>query len=187
MATSYHNNTKQIYAILAIALIWIFWPILSPTLLVLNYVAFLPFKVALAFILTFGESILFTISLWAFGLFVKDTLSKKGGEVTYVEGPPESEVMMPLEEKFEGFEEHGCESICDTEKSYEHEEATESKINCLYEPSQVTEVENDSLYIPITKLQDVIVVQDTLTDLVHDIIEDERKETEGADMSPSAC
>ena len=129
MATSYHNNTRQIYAILAIALLWIFWPILSPTLLVLNYVAFLPFNIALTFIFTFGESILFTISLGCFGLFIKDTLTKKSEEVTNVEGPSDTEENMPNEDKIAGIKEKVSEAICEAEESCEIEgEPTESKI-----------------------------------------------------------
>ena len=73
MESSCENSTRHISAIFAVALAWIFWPILSPTLIVLNTIAFLPFSILFTIISTVGEGILFVISIGSFGMFMKDT------------------------------------------------------------------------------------------------------------------
>ena len=94
---------------------------------------------------------------------------------------------MPNEDKIAGIKEKVSEAICEAEESCEIErEPTESKIESFEEPSQGT-VEDDSMDIPIIKVQDGIAVNETFNELVHDIIEDEKTETRGSDKSPSAC
>merc|ERR1719452_342456 len=211
MATSYQNNSQHIYALLAIALLWIFWPIISPTLLVLNYIAFLPLNIALTFVFTFGESILFIISLGCFGLFTKDIFSKKRQEAT-TEEPLEKGEGMAVEERIMGEFEENVSATCVEEPSAVemlltpseekihletvgaiHEEA---KINFEEEaspveddPGQVEAIDDGEFQnTSSNKLEDVNLVQDTLNDLVHDIIVDDKMMTEaGLDMSPSAC
>eukprot|EP00092_Neocalanus_flemingeri_P101967 GFUD01130392.1.p1 GENE.GFUD01130392.1~~GFUD01130392.1.p1 ORF type:complete len:387 (-),score=70.70 GFUD01130392.1:63-1223(-) len=79
MWSSRQNKTGIISATLAVVILWIFWPILSPTLMVLNYIGFLPF------IGTIGEGVLFTISLGCFGLFVNDNSVKDGKKSSTLE------------------------------------------------------------------------------------------------------
>eukprot|EP00092_Neocalanus_flemingeri_P004110 GFUD01004422.1.p1 GENE.GFUD01004422.1~~GFUD01004422.1.p1 ORF type:complete len:204 (+),score=52.25 GFUD01004422.1:62-673(+) len=73
-----HNSCRPIYALLAISLLWIFWPVLSPAMLGLNYIAFLPINLLFIFCSTIGESVLFVISLGCFGFLIKDAFFKYG-------------------------------------------------------------------------------------------------------------
>eukprot|EP00092_Neocalanus_flemingeri_P085924 GFUD01108194.1.p1 GENE.GFUD01108194.1~~GFUD01108194.1.p1 ORF type:complete len:205 (-),score=46.87 GFUD01108194.1:50-664(-) len=73
-----HNSCRPIYALLAISLLWIFWPVLSPAMLGLNYIAFLPINLLFIFCSTIGESVLFVISLGCFGFLIKDAIFKYG-------------------------------------------------------------------------------------------------------------
>eukprot|EP00092_Neocalanus_flemingeri_P039870 GFUD01043425.1.p1 GENE.GFUD01043425.1~~GFUD01043425.1.p1 ORF type:complete len:202 (-),score=31.20 GFUD01043425.1:92-697(-) len=72
------NSCRPIYALLAIALLWIFWPVLTPAMLGLNYVAFLPFYLLVLFCRTIGETVLFVVSLGCFGFLIKDVYFKYG-------------------------------------------------------------------------------------------------------------
>eukprot|EP00092_Neocalanus_flemingeri_P070360 GFUD01086343.1.p1 GENE.GFUD01086343.1~~GFUD01086343.1.p1 ORF type:complete len:303 (-),score=62.74 GFUD01086343.1:76-984(-) len=84
MWSSRQNKTGIISATLAVVILWICWPILSPTLMVLNSIGFLPF------IGTIGEGVLFTISLGCFGLFVNDNLAKDGKKSSTLEDSEEA-------------------------------------------------------------------------------------------------
>merc|ERR1712183_895680 len=70
------------------ALVWIFWPILLPTIMVLNSIAFLPFNILFTFISTIGESVLFAISLGCVGLYIKDNFYVQHSGQSF---PPEAE------------------------------------------------------------------------------------------------
>eukprot|EP00092_Neocalanus_flemingeri_P036073 GFUD01039277.1.p1 GENE.GFUD01039277.1~~GFUD01039277.1.p1 ORF type:complete len:407 (-),score=88.20 GFUD01039277.1:64-1284(-) len=84
------NKTGMISAALAVVILWIFWPILSPTLMILNSIAFLPFILLFTFIGTIGEGVLFTISLGCLGLFVKDNFAKDGKKSSKLENSEEA-------------------------------------------------------------------------------------------------
>eukprot|EP00092_Neocalanus_flemingeri_P022275 GFUD01024155.1.p1 GENE.GFUD01024155.1~~GFUD01024155.1.p1 ORF type:complete len:402 (+),score=77.60 GFUD01024155.1:47-1252(+) len=89
MWSSRQNKTGIFSATLAVVILWIFWPILSPTLMVLNSIGFLPFILLFTFIGTIGEGVLFTISLGCFGLFVKDNFAKDGKKSSKLEDSEE--------------------------------------------------------------------------------------------------
>eukprot|EP00092_Neocalanus_flemingeri_P022279 GFUD01024159.1.p1 GENE.GFUD01024159.1~~GFUD01024159.1.p1 ORF type:complete len:406 (-),score=73.98 GFUD01024159.1:109-1326(-) len=84
------NNTGIISATLAVVILWICWPILSHTLMVLNSIGFLPFIPLFTFIGTIGEGVLFTISLGCLGLFVKDNFAKDGKKSSKLENSEEA-------------------------------------------------------------------------------------------------
>eukprot|EP00092_Neocalanus_flemingeri_P087700 GFUD01110732.1.p1 GENE.GFUD01110732.1~~GFUD01110732.1.p1 ORF type:complete len:396 (-),score=71.18 GFUD01110732.1:112-1299(-) len=89
MWSSRQNKTGIFSATLAVVILWIFWPILSPTLMVLNSIGFLPFILLFTFVGTIGEGVLFTISLGCFGLFVKDNFAKDGKKSSKLEDSEE--------------------------------------------------------------------------------------------------
>eukprot|EP00092_Neocalanus_flemingeri_P052647 GFUD01061616.1.p1 GENE.GFUD01061616.1~~GFUD01061616.1.p1 ORF type:complete len:228 (+),score=56.03 GFUD01061616.1:44-727(+) len=73
-----HNSCRPIYALLAIALTWIFWPVLAPAMLGLDYIVFQPFYLLIIFCSTISETILFVTSLGCFGFLIKDVYFKYG-------------------------------------------------------------------------------------------------------------
>eukprot|EP00092_Neocalanus_flemingeri_P003637 GFUD01003904.1.p1 GENE.GFUD01003904.1~~GFUD01003904.1.p1 ORF type:complete len:217 (-),score=47.29 GFUD01003904.1:38-688(-) len=73
-----HNSCRPIYALLAIALTWIFWPVLAPAMLGLDYIVFQPFYLLVIFCSTISETLLFVTSLGCFGFLIKDVYFKYG-------------------------------------------------------------------------------------------------------------
>lgn len=54
MESTSHNSNRVVAALMAVALIWIFWPIISPAMIFLNTIAFLPFNVVYFLVGTLG-------------------------------------------------------------------------------------------------------------------------------------
>jgi len=76
MESTSHNSNRVVAALMAVALIWIFWPIISPAMMFLNTIAFLPFNVLYFLVGTIGENILFTVSLGCFLLCIRDIFGR---------------------------------------------------------------------------------------------------------------
>eukprot|EP00092_Neocalanus_flemingeri_P036075 GFUD01039279.1.p1 GENE.GFUD01039279.1~~GFUD01039279.1.p1 ORF type:complete len:412 (-),score=80.36 GFUD01039279.1:84-1319(-) len=123
------NNTGIISATLAVVILWIFWPILSPTLMILNSIAFLPFILLFTFIGTIGEGVLFTISLGCFGLFVKDNFAKDGKKSSKLEDSEEANDILGA----------GTTRVDVIKENIIQEDTSESKTADYSEVSSVTE------------------------------------------------
>eukprot|EP00092_Neocalanus_flemingeri_P106524 GFUD01136685.1.p1 GENE.GFUD01136685.1~~GFUD01136685.1.p1 ORF type:complete len:405 (-),score=94.98 GFUD01136685.1:64-1278(-) len=123
------NNTGIISATLAVVILWICWPILSHTLMVLNSIGFLPFILLLTFIGTIGEGVLFTISLGCFGLFVKDTFAKDGKKSFKLEDSEEAKDNLAA----------GTTKIDAVKLNIIQEDTSESKTSDYSEVSSITE------------------------------------------------
>eukprot|EP00092_Neocalanus_flemingeri_P036072 GFUD01039276.1.p1 GENE.GFUD01039276.1~~GFUD01039276.1.p1 ORF type:complete len:410 (-),score=78.70 GFUD01039276.1:84-1313(-) len=123
------NNTGIISATLAVVILWICWPILSPTLMVLNSIGFLPFILLFTFIGTIGEGVLFTISLGCFGLFVKDTFAKDGKKSFKLEDSEEAKDNLAA----------GTTKIDAVKLNIIQEDTSESKTSDYSEVSSITE------------------------------------------------
>eukprot|EP00092_Neocalanus_flemingeri_P022277 GFUD01024157.1.p1 GENE.GFUD01024157.1~~GFUD01024157.1.p1 ORF type:complete len:407 (+),score=75.73 GFUD01024157.1:47-1267(+) len=129
MWSSPQNKTGMISATLAVVILWIFWPILSPTLMILNSIAFLPFILLFTFIGTIGEGVLFTISLGCFVLFVKDNLAKDGKKSSKLEDSEEASDNLAA----------GTTNIDAVKLNIIQEDTSESKTSDYSEVSSVTE------------------------------------------------
>ena len=134
------NNNRVVSGISAIALIWIFWPIVSPTLLILQTIVFLPVSI-LAFLLgTFGEMMLFTASLGAFVWFTRDSFVRLVGEQHF-----NDEIRREIDDKRETEEEYASRheetAVAEHEEESQDNRETEEK----YAPSNeiTAEVEQE--------------------------------------------
>eukprot|EP00092_Neocalanus_flemingeri_P028921 GFUD01031404.1.p1 GENE.GFUD01031404.1~~GFUD01031404.1.p1 ORF type:complete len:393 (-),score=73.62 GFUD01031404.1:63-1241(-) len=129
MWSSRQNKTGIFSATLAVVILWIFWPILSPTLMVLNSIGFLPFILLFTFVGTIGEGVLFTISLGCFGLFVKDNFAKDGKKSSKLEDSEEAKDNLAA----------GTTKIDAVKLNIVQEDTSESKTSDYSEVSSVTE------------------------------------------------
>eukprot|EP00092_Neocalanus_flemingeri_P044077 GFUD01048743.1.p1 GENE.GFUD01048743.1~~GFUD01048743.1.p1 ORF type:complete len:398 (-),score=82.60 GFUD01048743.1:70-1263(-) len=150
MWSSRQNKTRIISATLALVILWICWPILSPTLMVLNSIGFLPFILLFTSIGTISEGVFFTISLGCFGLFVKDNFAKDGKKSFKLEDSEEAkDNLAAVTTKIDAvklniiqedtYEEQVIEDLEDHEENNIQEDSSEPKSSDNSELSSVLE------------------------------------------------
>ena len=185
MESTSHNTNRAISAVLAIALIWIFWPILSPTMMFLNTIAFLPFSIIFILVGTVGEPILFTISLGCCVLLIRDVFGRFGQEdISTSDEALENEITSTTEKKVDVEEEIECHEIPSDSLLPEEELENPVVTDEVLEPPQVDDA-------PISSDADLLkslAVQDVLDEVCQDIINNRDAEDElEVPVAPSAC
>merc|ERR1712202_62430 len=203
-------------AILTIALVWIFWPILLPTIMILNSIAFLPFNILFTFISTIGESVLFAISLGCVGLYIKDNFYVQHSDQSF---PPEAEEAFEEDELAEetpqsheinssegesgaleaeeAIEEDSTEASSE-ENLVNEEESADSNLQDHSEKPNMAKFEGEHLEDEATKspfdeiIETELPAKEVLPDLAKEVIEDFKQEKAAMQevempAAPSAC
>ena len=89
------NSNRTISAIAALVIAWVCWPIISPTLVVLNFLAMIPIQLIGFLVFSVGESLLFCVSLICFLLVVKESLGKGESNSNQDNGQNHKETKIP--------------------------------------------------------------------------------------------
>eukprot|EP00092_Neocalanus_flemingeri_P094320 GFUD01119921.1.p1 GENE.GFUD01119921.1~~GFUD01119921.1.p1 ORF type:complete len:319 (+),score=60.49 GFUD01119921.1:47-1003(+) len=208
MWSSPQNKTGMISATLAVVILWIFWPILSPTLMILNSIAFLPFILLFTFIGTIGEGVLFTISLGCFGLFVKDNIAKDGEKSSKLEDSEEANDILGAgttkvdvikekiiqEDTSESKTEDYSEVLSVTDQVLkdieDHEVLKENNVQDSSEPKPSDSSELSGVLVEVledAEEHDILAVKTTLIDLINENdVEEDTSESETSDYSELA-
>merc|ERR1712183_750501 len=198
------------------ALVWIFWPILLPTIMVLNSIAFLPFNILFTFISTIGESVLFAISLGCVGLYIKDNFYVQHSDQSFppeaeeafeedslAEKTPQSHEIISTEGESGALEAEEAIEEDSTEASFEEnlvneEESADSNLQDHSEKPNMSEFEVEHLEDEATEtlvdeiIETELAAEEVLPDLSKEVIGDLKQEKAAIQevempAAPSAC